>query len=318
MTPDVRIYEFTDPGCPWAWSAEPFRRRLDWLYGERIEWRAADGRPLRIARRSTVERGLHARAPVAARSGASPASTGCRSTPASARGWWPRSRPAGRSSRTRVHAPERDPAPAAPAAGPALQRLAARRAGDDRARRDRGRARPGRARALERRTGGRAELRADMAAAREPMPAARVLDERARQLVGRAPLHVPELRDRAARRRRADLDPRLPALRRLRRAARQPRARDRPPRAARRDVAEVLGAGPAVAAGHARRSRPCCDVPIEEARERLSRVADEEHVGADGFWTLLPVDARSIENRIDPGSSRSVSTPSRCRRGCGP
>jgi hypothetical protein len=28
---DVRITEFTDAGCPWAFSAEPFRRRLDWL-----------------------------------------------------------------------------------------------------------------------------------------------------------------------------------------------------------------------------------------------------------------------------------------------
>jgi hypothetical protein len=28
------------------------------------------------------------------------------------------------------------------------------------------------------------------------------------------------------------------------------------------------------------------DVELDEARERLSRVADEEHVGADGFWTL--------------------------------
>ncbi|MCW2967280.1 MAG: hypothetical protein JWM71_1052 [Solirubrobacteraceae bacterium] len=35
----VRIVEFTDPGCPWAWSAEPFRRRIDWLYGDHIEWR---------------------------------------------------------------------------------------------------------------------------------------------------------------------------------------------------------------------------------------------------------------------------------------
>jgi len=26
---EVRITEFTDPGCPWAWSAEPARRRLD-------------------------------------------------------------------------------------------------------------------------------------------------------------------------------------------------------------------------------------------------------------------------------------------------
>jgi len=35
---DVRITEFTDPGCPWAYSAEPFRRRLDWLYGDWLEW----------------------------------------------------------------------------------------------------------------------------------------------------------------------------------------------------------------------------------------------------------------------------------------
>ena len=36
---DVCITEFTDPGCPWAYSAEPFRRRLSWLYGDRLEWR---------------------------------------------------------------------------------------------------------------------------------------------------------------------------------------------------------------------------------------------------------------------------------------
>src|SRR5688500_12381170 len=35
---EVRITEFTDPGCPWAYSAEPARRRLDWLYGEGLEW----------------------------------------------------------------------------------------------------------------------------------------------------------------------------------------------------------------------------------------------------------------------------------------
>jgi hypothetical protein len=29
-----------------------------------------------------------------------------------------------------------------------------------------------------------------------------------------------------------------------------------------------------------------CDVTLEEARERLGRVAEEEHVGFDGFWTL--------------------------------
>lgn len=34
----IDITEFTDPGCPWAFSAEPFRRRIDWLYGERVRW----------------------------------------------------------------------------------------------------------------------------------------------------------------------------------------------------------------------------------------------------------------------------------------
>jgi predicted DsbA family dithiol-disulfide isomerase len=35
----VRITEFTDPGCPFAWSAEPFRRKLQWRYGDQLEWR---------------------------------------------------------------------------------------------------------------------------------------------------------------------------------------------------------------------------------------------------------------------------------------
>lgn len=34
----VHIEEFTDPACPWAYSAEPFRRRLDWLYEGSIAW----------------------------------------------------------------------------------------------------------------------------------------------------------------------------------------------------------------------------------------------------------------------------------------
>jgi predicted DsbA family dithiol-disulfide isomerase len=33
------ITEFTDPGCPFAFSAEPIRWRLRWIYGEQIEWR---------------------------------------------------------------------------------------------------------------------------------------------------------------------------------------------------------------------------------------------------------------------------------------
>src|SRR5436190_3731714 len=33
------VREFTDPACPFAFSAEPARLRLRWLYGAQIEWR---------------------------------------------------------------------------------------------------------------------------------------------------------------------------------------------------------------------------------------------------------------------------------------
>src|SRR5919202_5137915 len=35
----LRIDDFTDPGCPFAFSAEPARLRLKWLYADQIEWR---------------------------------------------------------------------------------------------------------------------------------------------------------------------------------------------------------------------------------------------------------------------------------------
>ena len=34
----LEISLFTDPGCPWAFSAEPFRRRIEWLYGDHAAW----------------------------------------------------------------------------------------------------------------------------------------------------------------------------------------------------------------------------------------------------------------------------------------
>jgi 2-hydroxychromene-2-carboxylate isomerase len=34
----VRIRHFTDPGCPFAFSAERQRLRLHWLYGEQLSW----------------------------------------------------------------------------------------------------------------------------------------------------------------------------------------------------------------------------------------------------------------------------------------
>ncbi len=37
--PSVAITEFTDPGCPFAFSAEPHRWRLRWLFGNQLRWR---------------------------------------------------------------------------------------------------------------------------------------------------------------------------------------------------------------------------------------------------------------------------------------
>jgi predicted DsbA family dithiol-disulfide isomerase len=36
--PALTIREFTDPACPFAFSAEPARLRLTWLFGDQIEW----------------------------------------------------------------------------------------------------------------------------------------------------------------------------------------------------------------------------------------------------------------------------------------
>ncbi len=43
----MRIVHFTDPGCPWAFSAEPLRLRLDWTFGDQLEW---DTRMIVLAR----------------------------------------------------------------------------------------------------------------------------------------------------------------------------------------------------------------------------------------------------------------------------
>ncbi len=36
--PSVEITEYTDPSCPWAYSAEPFRHRIGWLYEGNVSW----------------------------------------------------------------------------------------------------------------------------------------------------------------------------------------------------------------------------------------------------------------------------------------
>ena len=37
----IEVTHYTDPGCPWAYSAEPFVRALEWRYGDGLAWRVA-------------------------------------------------------------------------------------------------------------------------------------------------------------------------------------------------------------------------------------------------------------------------------------
>jgi predicted DsbA family dithiol-disulfide isomerase len=49
----VRVREFTDPSCPFAFSAEPWRLRLLWRYGDRLAWE-----PRMIVLNETVPEGV--------------------------------------------------------------------------------------------------------------------------------------------------------------------------------------------------------------------------------------------------------------------
>lgn len=277
----VRITEFTDPLCPWAFSAEPFRLRLDWLYGDAIEWRVRlvglsdspqhyldagftpdvqarafrtiahdHGMPIDTAERPRMEASVPAcRAVVAARLNAPD-----------------RMRPLLRGLRIRHFRGELiDETPAIEAA--------AAEAGIDPADLARWTADP----ATE------AALSDDMAAARAPTPAALAQDGRLagwsggrrytcpsyefEDLSGGAHLSTPGFQPfRVYEVAMANLAPDLP--------------RADPPASAE----ELLRwAGEPLATKEVAVAR---DISVAEAREELGRVADEDHVGADGFWSL--------------------------------
>lgn len=55
MTPAVEVIEFTDPGCPWSWGAEPVLRWLRHAYGESLRWRRVQGVQIDRAPRAQPE-----------------------------------------------------------------------------------------------------------------------------------------------------------------------------------------------------------------------------------------------------------------------
>jgi predicted DsbA family dithiol-disulfide isomerase len=277
---DVVITEFTDPGCPWAWSAEPFRRRLRWLYGDAIQWRyrmvvLAEDPQEYVDKGFTPDKQSRAFATIA-RDHGMPIDTSER----------PRMAATAPACRAVVAARLRAPAAEEPLLRAfrvrtmrgelldeaATVRGAARDAGLDPDELERWSAED----AVER------ALREDMAAAREPSPAARVLDGKLANWSGGRRYTCPSYE---IARRSDGVSIAVPGF--------QPFAaydvvlanlvpgtdRREPPQS----VLEVLEwAGEPLAS---REVAVVCDVDHATAREELGRVADEVHVGADGFWS---------------------------------
>jgi predicted DsbA family dithiol-disulfide isomerase len=281
---DVRITEFTDPGCPWAYSAEPVRRRLDWLYGDQVEWDVrmvvlADDPKEYLDRGFTTAKQAHAYKKIAREYGM-PIDTAERPRMAA-------TRPACRAVvATRLHAPEHARqllrclrvhsfAGDGLLDEPELIERAAGTAGIEWSDLQQWLADP----RVEEAVG------ADMAASREPISAARVLDHKLANWSGGRRYTCPSYEIT----RIADgVTIAVPGF--------QPFAvydvvlanlvpgTDR--REPSEDVSEVLRWAMTPLA--TREVAALCDLDQADAREQLGRVATERHVGSDGFWSLAP------------------------------
>ena len=278
---DVLVTEYTDPACPWAYSAEPFRRRLSWLYGDSLEWQArmvvlAESPEDYLDRGFTPERQAAAFATIA-RDHGMPIDTSVRPRMAA-------TVPACRAVvAARLHAPERvrsllrrlrirhfsgqlldEPETIAAAASDAgldpsdVERWSAGADVED-------------------------ALREDMAAARRPMPAARVLDDKLANWSGGRRYTCPSYE---ILRRSDGVRIAVPGFQPF--AVYDVLLANLVPGLDRREapvnVEEVLRwTGTPLAS---KEVAVVCDVDVPVAREALGRVAVEQHVGFDGLWTL--------------------------------
>jgi predicted DsbA family dithiol-disulfide isomerase len=280
VSAEVVITEFTDPGCPWAYSAEPFRLKLRWLYGDTIEWRPrmvvlAEDPQEYLDKGFTPEKLAGGMAKIAHEHGM-PIDTSPRSRMAA-------TAPACRAVvATRLHAPDSEQAILRAfrvrcMAGELLDesstvRHAAADAGLD-------------ADDVERWSNEEAvetAMREDMAAAREPSSAARVLDDRLADWSGGRRYTCPsyEIERRSDHVRIA-----VPGFQPF--AAYDVVLANLVPGTERRDppgsVLEVLEwAGEPLAT---REVAVLCDIDDARARQELGRVADEQHIGSDGLWS---------------------------------
>jgi predicted DsbA family dithiol-disulfide isomerase len=283
---ELTITEFTDPGCPFAWSAEPARRRLEWLYGDQLGWRlrmvglAEDGSvyeekgftPERQSQ-SFLHLGRRHHMPMDTRLRPRMAGTvaGCRAVVAVRRHRPDRERGMLRALRV-LHFSGRllDEDDTLMAAG--------RRAGVE----------PADLRRWLEESETEALLRTDMELARQPTPEAVALAHKLAPSNGGYRYTCPsyELERDADGARLA-----APGFQPV--AAYEVAVANLLPRAERRpdpdDVREVLewASEPLATAEVA----AVCNIELDDARERLGRIAEEEHVGSDGFWYLADAES---------------------------
>ena len=277
---DVCVTEFTDPACPWAWSAEPFRRRLQWLYGDSIDWShrmvVLSDHPDEYREKGFTPAKMAKAFAKIGREHGMPIDTAKR----------PRMAASEPACRAVVAARLRAPA----AEAPLLRGLRARNfSGEllddpqtvDDAATDTG-LDVAQLRGWMDEDDVVAALSADREAAREPLPAARVLDDKLANWSGGRRYTCPSYE---IVRRSDDVRIAVPGFQPF--AAYDVVLANLVPGTERRDppgsALEVLEwAGEPLAT---REVAVVCDIPHEEAREQLGRVAQERHVGFDGLWS---------------------------------
>lgn len=278
MAADVVITEYTDPACPWAFSAEPFRRRLDWLYGDQIAWEVrmvglSDGSgPAKFTPEmlsKTYKKISHDhKMPIDTRVRERMAASvpACRAVVAARLNAPGQMRRLLRRLRVRTFSGEL-------LDDPATIDGAARDAGID----------PEDLHLWVEDPATQAALDEDMAAAREPMPAARVLDAKLANWSGGRRYTCPSYElERQSDGVRISIPGFHPfAVYDVATANLVPGVERRDPPSSVEEVLEWTGT-PLASIEVA----TVMDIPFEDAREQLGRVAVEHPVGFDGFWTL--------------------------------
>lgn len=276
----IRIENFTDPLCPWAWSAEPALAALRWRYGDALDWTprmiVLSERPEDYTAKGFTPDKLAAGMTMIQQRFGMPIATHER----------PRMTASLPACRAVVGVRRHEPK----AAERLLRRLrvlhmggelideadvlarAATEAGLD----------PRRVRIWSRESETEREVRADMDAARHPLAAARALDHKLAGWADGRRYTAPSLvLHRAGREAMA-----LPGFQPV--EAYEALLVNLAPQLERRDapasVEELLDWAPWPLA--TKEVAAVCEIDVEEARRRLSDVAVEQPLGPEAFWAL--------------------------------